>query len=293
MEDSQRNRYAKAVGERWRDLFRTREKDEWRQILLELTDQNIERLNAKLEVHEENADAQAERTLARLSFDPSPEGEALRNYLIRCTNALFRGMANYRKYQARKSGGCGGASGVGAYGTQPGWSEDRGREAHQRDASEFGARDSFGSGDGLDDHLGRADVVDPDGVEQRGAHMSESGEIGEKAPSEANFDETMSIVEAQGSIQVTANSGALSRLDNGVDQPAEGSTPEHGKAQEAGSESGNPKPQTPHSSDRACGGTLPATVSEREESQLRDEDERRAIERMGRREAESGELFAP
>jgi len=30
----------------------------------------------------ENADAQAERTVARLSFDPSPEGEALRNYLI-------------------------------------------------------------------------------------------------------------------------------------------------------------------------------------------------------------------
>jgi hypothetical protein len=52
-------------------------------------------LNAKLEVHEQNADAdaQAERTLARLGFDPSPEVEAFRNYLIKCTNGLFRGMA--------------------------------------------------------------------------------------------------------------------------------------------------------------------------------------------------------
>jgi hypothetical protein len=38
MEDSQRDRYAKAVRERWPDLFRTRENEEWRQILLALGD---------------------------------------------------------------------------------------------------------------------------------------------------------------------------------------------------------------------------------------------------------------
>ena len=72
--------------------------------------------------------------------------------------------------------------------------------------------------------------------------MSGMGEIGENAPNEANFDETMSIVEAQESIQVTANSGALSGLDNGAAQPGEGSTPEQGKAQGSASESGNPEP---------------------------------------------------
>ena len=45
------------------------------------------------------------------------------------------------------------------------------------------------------------------------------GEIGENAPNEANFDETMSIVEPQESIQVTANSGALSGLDKGLAEP--------------------------------------------------------------------------
>jgi len=35
-------------------------------MLLTLIDQNIERLDAKLEVHEANADAHAERAIARL-----------------------------------------------------------------------------------------------------------------------------------------------------------------------------------------------------------------------------------
>jgi hypothetical protein len=282
MEDRQRDRYAEAVRERWPDLFRTREKEECKQILLALADQNIERLNAKLEVHEQNADAQAERTFARLSFDPSPEGEALRNYLIKCTNALFRGMANYRQYQARTSGGGSTASAVGRHATQPDRSEDAGRKAHDRAGSELGADDSFGSGNGLDDRLERADMIDPDGVQKHWDDQSEMGEISVNAPSEANFDETTSIVEAQESTQVTANSGALSGLNNGAAQPGEGSTPEQGKAPGSASASGNPNPQTPDSSGRACMGNLAATVSKPEQRRLRreEEDERRAVERM-------------
>jgi len=44
-------------------------------------------------------------------------------------------------------------------------------------------------------------------------------------PNEANFDETISIAQAQEFIQVTANSGALSGLDKGVAESGEGSTP--------------------------------------------------------------------
>jgi len=247
-------------------------------------------LNAKLEVHEQNADAQAERTFARLRFDPSPEGEALRNYLIKCTNGLFRGMANYRKYQATTRDRRDGASGVGQYGTQPDRSEDPGREAHERDGSELGAYDSFGSGDGLDDRLERAEVIDPGDVER---HEDEAmGEIDENAPSEANFDETMSVVEAQQSIQVTANSGALAGLDNGTAQPGEESTPEQGKAQGSASESGNPKPQTPDPSDRASRERLAAAVSKQEKRRLRREKERRAVERMVEEKLKAGN-FAP
>jgi hypothetical protein len=279
MEDEQRSRYGKAVRERWPDLFGTREKEEWRQMLLALADQNIERLNAKLEVHERNADAQAERTFARLSFDPSPEGEALRKHLIKCTNALFRGMANYRKCQATTRDRRDVASGVGRHGMQPDWSGDPGREAHHRAGSELGGDDSFGSGEGQDDRLEPAYAIDPDGVEQHGDELSGTGEIGENAPSEANFDETMSVVEAQELVQVTANSAALSGLDNGAAQPGEDSTPEQGKAQGSASEDANPDQETPDSSDPACGGTLPAAVSKREKRRLRDK-ERRAVEKM-------------
>ncbi len=51
---------------------------------------------------------------------------------------------------------------------------------------------------------------------ERGKHADElsgTGEIGENVANEANFAESISIVETQHPIQVTANSGARSRLD--------------------------------------------------------------------------------
>ncbi len=252
MENRQRDRYGKAVRERWPDLFRTREKAEWKQMLVALADQNIERLNAKLEVHEENAEDQTERALACLSFDFSPEGEALRSYVIKCTNALFRGMANYRKYQhARTSGRWDGSSGAGRDGTQPDRSEDRGRQAHASEGSELGADDSFGPEGGQDDRLERADMIDAGEAEPRGDLPSGMGEIGENPPNEPNFDESMSVAEAQESNQVTPISGALSGLDNALAQPGEGSTTGEGEAVGSGFESGGAKLPTPTSSGRA------------------------------------------
>ncbi len=115
----------------------------------------------------------------------------------------------------------------------------------QNDVEELGADDLFGSGDGRDDRLERADVIDPNGVEQHGHERNGIGEIGKDAPSEANFDQTMSSVEAQESIQVTANSGAPSGLDNGVAQPGEESAPERGKAPGSGSAGGTIRAEPP------------------------------------------------
>jgi len=200
-------------------------------------------------------------------------------------------MANYRSYQAKTSGGWGVAGGVGRHGTQQDRSEDPGRDTQERDGSKLVDLDFFGSGDGLDDRLERPDVIDPDGVEQHGDERGGMGEIGANAPNEANFDETMSMVEAQEAIQVTANSGDLSGLDNGAAQPGDGSTPEHGEAPGSGSASGNPEPQTADSSDRAYRESSPATVSKREKRRLR-EEERRAVERMVEDKLSAGD-FAP
>ena len=100
MQEEQQPRYRRAVRVRWPDLFRPRGKDEWKQMLLDLVDQNIEHLSTLLEVHEANADLHAERTVARLRFDPSPEGAVLRNYQMTCTNRFFRGIETYRRYKA-------------------------------------------------------------------------------------------------------------------------------------------------------------------------------------------------
>ncbi len=93
-------------------------------------------------------------------------------------------------------------------------------------------------------------------------------------------DQTMSIVEAQESIQVTAVSAALSRFDNDAAPPEEDSTPEEAHAQVSGSASENPRPRAPDSNDLRCRGRSLATVSKREKRRLRLEENRRAIERM-------------
>ncbi len=68
----------------------------------------------------------------------------------------------------------------------------------QNDVEDYpGADDSFESGDGRDDRLERADLIDPNGVEQHGDLVNGTGAIDENAPSEANFAETVSTVEAQ------------------------------------------------------------------------------------------------
>jgi hypothetical protein len=105
MEPTQLVQYRSNVRAQWPDLVRATETDECRRILIDLVDRNIERLDAKLEVHEENADVDAERTVARLGFDHSAEAKELRAYMLKCTNVLYRGIETYRKYQGKKSKG--------------------------------------------------------------------------------------------------------------------------------------------------------------------------------------------
>ncbi len=183
-------------------------------MLLGLVDQNIERLSAKLEVHQENAEAQAERTVSRLSFDPSPEGEALRNYLVKCTSTLFRGMATYRDYKAKTKAASHADSGAEPRAFPDERSQGPRRADHESNGSKLAALDPFGSGDGHDDRSERADAIDSDSVQQHRDDMIAIAEIDENATNEANFAETIRSTEVQESIQLTADSAALSELDN-------------------------------------------------------------------------------
>ncbi len=58
------------------------------------------------------------------------------------------------------------------------------------------------------DRLERAEMIDPDSVQQDRDEMSGMGASRDNAPNEANCAESRCIVEAQDLIQVTADSGA-------------------------------------------------------------------------------------
>ncbi len=225
LDEDQRDRYRKALAARWPELFRARDKAEWRQMLLDLVQQNIERLNARLDVHEANADAVAEQTFARLSFDPSPEGAAMRNYQMKSLSALFRGMENYRKHKSRTSGGGNGADGVG-----------------RREREQYPSADTRWATQGTDDrssrsfvpHDGQAERLEPavdstDWLDREPQSACDTDEapaaVWQNQTNEANFYENMNLIQDQGFVEVTAISDVDSGLDNGVIRPCEASEP--------------------------------------------------------------------
>ncbi len=225
LDEDQRDRYRKALAARWPELFRARDKAEWRQMLLDLVQQNIERLNARLEVHEANADAVAEQTFARLSFDPSPEGAAMRNYQMKSLSALFRGMENYRKHKSRTSGGGNGADGVG-----------------RREREQYPSADTRWATQGADDrssrsfvpHDGRAERLEPavdstDWLDREPQSACDTDEapaaVWQNQTNEAKFYDNVNIIQNQNFVEVTAISDVDSGLDNGVIQPCEASEP--------------------------------------------------------------------
>ena len=189
-------------------------------MLLDLVDQNIEHVSTLLEVHEANADLHAERTVARLRFDPSPEGEVLRNYQMTCTNRLFRGIETYRRYKAGAKAGRREADPLGRQPMGP---------ARPFEGGGVPRGGPFGLDAGLDDWIERADTIDAGGVRNDRDDTRDLTEIVENATSRANFEEHADIVETPAAATVTANPSALSGLDKGMAQSGDDDTEELGE----------------------------------------------------------------
>jgi hypothetical protein len=95
---------------RWPDLVKRGNKALCAEILLDLVDRNIERLNAKLEVFVEVVAANqaeiAQRQVTRLSFEYAKEGEQLRRHGARCRNAFQQGFKILERWKRKgKTGG--------------------------------------------------------------------------------------------------------------------------------------------------------------------------------------------
>ena len=99
MHEPQLERFQRSVKARWPELFEIDQPEECRQILIDLVDAHIERLNTQIAEFQKVADVTAEQTITNLKCDSTPEGARLRNYILRSRSAFNRGVANFRRHQ--------------------------------------------------------------------------------------------------------------------------------------------------------------------------------------------------
>jgi hypothetical protein len=90
-------RFLKRVRSRWPSV-KADDPEVARKWLIDLVEQNIDRLRNRLEVYRQCAQDRAEREAECRKFDDSPEGERLRRYGDACDRRLSRSLADYRKY---------------------------------------------------------------------------------------------------------------------------------------------------------------------------------------------------
>ncbi len=140
------------VKARFRDLFFDWTEADYRQMLIDLVDENVEPLQAKLEWHQkQNARCGGDRKADELGFDNSPRGASMRQYELRCKSSLERGVARFNKLaQDRIKGGAKRVAGR----------MDQERRGERKERCGDGSR-SVGEGE---ETYGRGDGGDPPGA---------------------------------------------------------------------------------------------------------------------------------
>ena len=95
------------VKARFSDLFHDSTVAEYRQMLIDLADEHITRLNSKCARHLKKATANAARTIDKLGDDQSPKGASAKQLELKCMNTIKRLMAPYQKERKDKPNGGG------------------------------------------------------------------------------------------------------------------------------------------------------------------------------------------
>ena len=99
LKESQLNRLRRNVKAQWPDLYDADQTAMCREILIDLVDEHIERLNEQVQEFVKNADDDAVKCVQASNCDDTTAGHRLRNYVVKCRTGLKGGMANYRKHQ--------------------------------------------------------------------------------------------------------------------------------------------------------------------------------------------------
>ena len=89
----------KRIQSRWPQELFTNDIEKAKAMLLDLVERNVERLEAKLEVHTDREGEYLLRRAARQGFDDSPRGERLRRYEMACDRRFYRSLAAFWKHR--------------------------------------------------------------------------------------------------------------------------------------------------------------------------------------------------
>ena len=86
------------VKARFGDLFFDWTEGEYREMLIDLIDENVEKLQTQLQWHKtQNGRCGGDRKSDELGFDYSPRGASMRQYELRCKTSFERGVARFNK----------------------------------------------------------------------------------------------------------------------------------------------------------------------------------------------------
>ena len=206
----------------WRGLAEIKGKSEGRAILLDIVEQNIERLDELIKGHAENAQNEEESQLRRLRVDDSPESHRLRTHKAKCQSALYRGHAACQNY--KKSHGAGRRGGG-----REQWNDAQGALIKSTDGRGAARRAGLNNPDmswayepGGPYHretpVGHGDGIKPgDGNAVNSEHVIAARNQQDTTirENEANFDEGVRIAQDTVAVDVMANSDAQSGLDTG------------------------------------------------------------------------------
>ena len=92
-------KFRKRIQARWPRELNTNETDKAKAMLLDLIERNVERLEAKLEVHTDRAGEYLMRRAARQGFEDSPRGERLRRYEMASDRRFYRSLTAFWKHR--------------------------------------------------------------------------------------------------------------------------------------------------------------------------------------------------
>jgi len=95
------DRFRSLVRAAWPELFDAGNSVNYREMLIELVDAQIERWDEEFAAHEENADEEVRREIDRSGVDRDKEGTLVREYYQKCWRLFQRGVANYEKLKGR------------------------------------------------------------------------------------------------------------------------------------------------------------------------------------------------